>query len=279
MKNTTGKVSPGDPFIPPPAAIWNNMVDAGAAYGLQRLNSGAQSPTRPRSTDLIKARNDSGADRRRGEILEISGKAITDLSDETTWLKGVEPSSGFFGILKEPVLDGSTVDLQVSGVCLALVTIVDMEDTHADAESGQYVLRSGTSGPLEILYAPEATGEQQCVVRFAGGGSGGGGSILFFTITEIDCPTEYEPEATGYWYVTPDYYSGGCGTIPGLVDDPYSDYDGLVEVRPPLCALGGATMQAADLIGATAEAFFMYPVNDCGNGFWIAKDPCVDAGC
>lgn len=116
-------------------------------------------------------------------------------------------------------------------------------------------------------------------IRPRGGGVRSGGSILFFTITEIDCPTEYEPEATGYWYVTPTYYSGGCGTIPGLVDDPYSDYDGLIEVRPPLCALGGATTQAADLIGATAKAYYMFPVGDCGNGMWIAEDPCVNAGC
>lgn len=167
MKNTTGKASPGDPFIPPPAAIWNNMVDAGAAYGIQRLNSGSPSPTRPRSTDLIKLKNDSGEDRRRGEILEISGKAITDLSDETPWLIGVEPSLGFFGILKDPVLNESIVDTQVSGVCLALVVIEDVGDSHAYATPGEYVLRSGRSGPLEILYAPEETGEHPCVVRFA----------------------------------------------------------------------------------------------------------------
>lgn len=179
MANSESKVSPGDPFVPPPAAIWNNMVDAGDAWSKGRLNSGDQGSIRPRSTDMLKLLNSSGANRARGEILKISGKVIETISDEHKWLNGIAPTESCrFGILKDPALSSEVVTAQVSGCCIALVDITDTDHTHADAADGEYVLASGESGPIEILYAPDATGEQECVVRFAGG-SGGEGLMMF----------------------------------------------------------------------------------------------------
>lgn len=113
-----------------------------------------------------------------------------------------------------------------------------------------------------------------------GSGGGGGGERLYFTIMAIDCVTEDNPGGSNLWYVNPTYYSvkNGCGSIPHTVNDPYSDFDGLVEVHPPLCDIGGANFLAKDLIRKTAEADLMFPVDDCGNSLWIAKDPCVDDG-
>lgn len=171
MNHSAAKTTPGANFVPPPAQVWNDMVDAGEAWSRQRLSQAGGPPIRPRSTDIIKVLN-TETDRRKGEILEINNKAITDVTDENTWLKGVEPDAGFFGILKEPVLADEMASLQVSGVCLALVDITDTGHTRADMVSGEYVLASGDSGPMELLYAPSSTGEQECVVRFGGADSG-----------------------------------------------------------------------------------------------------------
>jgi len=175
-----GKASPGSPFKPPAARIWNNMVDAGRAWADSRLNGGPPNPIRPRETDIIKAKNTSGAARRLGEILRISGKAIETVTDENKWLLGVEPTDdGYFGILKEPVENNGLASLQVSGCCMALVNVTDADHKRARSEEGEYVLQSGDDGPIEILFAPDGTGEKTCVIRFSSVGGGGAPKIRF----------------------------------------------------------------------------------------------------
>jgi hypothetical protein len=173
-----GKVSPGDIFQPPPAAIWNNMVDAGRAWADQRFSNSTPEPTRPRQTDLIKLKNNSEAPRKKGEILKIDGKAIEDITGESIWLLGVEPTADCrFGILKYPA-DGSeeagdVVDCHVSGACIARVNVTNEFHTHAVAVDGEYLLQSSFGGGVEILFAPpipeedEYPQELDCVVRFA----------------------------------------------------------------------------------------------------------------
>lgn len=179
--DSTGKASSGSPFRPPPATIWNNMVDAGRAFADGRLSSESPGATRSRATDLLKLKNSSEAVRRKGEILKIDGKVIETVTDESIWLNGIEPTTECrFGILKYPAGDGEVVTAQVSGVCTALVNVTDEAHTFAAAADEEYVLQSGGGGPLEILYAPEGTGELECVVRFVGGT--GGAQIIDFEI-------------------------------------------------------------------------------------------------
>jgi hypothetical protein len=165
-----GKVLPGDDFNPPPAAIWNNMVDAGRAWADGRFSSQSPNPIRPRETDIIKAKNTSGAARRLGEVLRISGKAIETVTDENKWLLGVElTDDGYFGILKEPVENNGLASLQVSGCCMALVNVTDADHKRAMPADGEYVLQSGSSGPIELMFAPSGTGEKTCLVKFDSG--------------------------------------------------------------------------------------------------------------
>ena len=183
--NNAGKASPGSPFVPPPAVIWNNMVDAGRAWADGQLNNGAPTPNRPRATDLIRIKNDCGANRERGEILLISGKAITDLAEESIWLLGDTPTAnGYFAILKQPIQSGEVGTAQVSGCCLATIDVIDIDHTRAKPSAGDYVLESATDGPIEILYAPGTTGASECVVRFGSSG-GGGGAIFGFRTTSV----------------------------------------------------------------------------------------------
>jgi hypothetical protein len=111
------------------------------------------------------------------------------------------------------------------------------------------------------------------VGRFAGGGSGGGGGlILEWSTMLIDCPP-----GTGNWYVTPSAFSGGCGEIPGTVEDPYSEFYGLVEVTPPKCGTVNLPANIEEAGGGTAV--WLYPVDDCSVGFWRAIDYCVEQEC
>jgi hypothetical protein len=189
MSQSEGKVFPGQPFHPPPAIIWNNMVDAGRAWADGRLNSPPGNPNRSRQTDLIKIKNSTGENRAQGEVLKISGKVIEQVDNEFIWLDGVEPTADCrFGILKHPLLIDEVDTAQVSGVTIAKVNVMSVDHTFADVEDGEYLLQSADEGPLEILFMPDGTdpipegGEtRECVVRFAGGGGGGTGAekILF----------------------------------------------------------------------------------------------------
>ena len=165
-----GKVSPGQDFNPPPARIWNNMVDAGRAWADGQLNQNAGAPTRPRRADCIKIKNTSGASRKLGEVLELDGKAIETVTEENKWLIGIEPTGdGYIGILKEPIEDDGIADLQVSGCCMALVNVTDENHTRAMPVENEYVLQSGSSGPFELMFAPTGTGEKTCLVKFDSG--------------------------------------------------------------------------------------------------------------
>jgi hypothetical protein len=162
------------------------MVDAGRAWADGRFSSPSPNPIRPRETDMIKVKNTSGAVRRLGEILRISGKAIETVTDENKWLLGVEPTDdGYFGILKEPAASNSLASLQVSGCCMALVNVTDADHTRATSADSDYVLQSGDDGPIEILFAPDGTGEKTCVVRFSSVGGGGGATTILFEIVRV----------------------------------------------------------------------------------------------
>jgi hypothetical protein len=100
-------------------------------------------------------------------------EAIETVTDENKWLLGVEPTTdGYFGILKEPADSNIVASLQVSGCCMALVNVTDADHKRATSADTDYVLQSGSNGPIEILFAPDGTGEKTCVVRFSGGGGG-----------------------------------------------------------------------------------------------------------
>lgn len=127
-------------------------------------------------TNEIKVKNESGADRAAGEILEIGDKLIDTLTRFHPWCSGDTPTIRPYhiGVLPVPLPSEKLGVLQVDGICLAKIDI--------DATWGQYhprayplkdtyVLQSGFAGPIERLWPPigtahpEGTGEQMCLVR------------------------------------------------------------------------------------------------------------------
>jgi hypothetical protein len=255
MADSAGKVSPGSPIRAVPASIWNNMVDAGRAFADRQLSSGGPSPTRARPTDLLKLKNSSGAMRRKGEILKIGGKVIDDITDEHIWLDGVEVTDDCrFGILKEPAESDEVVTAQVSGVCIALVNVTDEEHQFAKPVEDEYVLESDGSGPLEILYAPEGTGELECVVKFSG--EVGGTHIVVFSIDSYTAETAAEegyPGEQGVAICTPRYLTCG-GSIPGK-----DDYDQISVYDPMGCLFNE---EEEDLVGRWGYAAWMKPTDE-----------------
>ena len=166
------KRTSGAPFRPPPANMWNAMVAAGEAHQMQQLGSGGAPPPRPRRTDVIKCKNNSGAARARGEVLGTFSKSVTNLDPGNIQLVGAAPTTGkHFGILLKALPSGDTGELQLSGVCPATVTVGDIAHQYADLDPGVYKLVSAETGPIHILWQPGSTGDQECFVRF-GGGSG-----------------------------------------------------------------------------------------------------------
>ena len=118
-------------------------------------------------TNRITVKNSSGADRRRGEILEFTGSPLTDFSSGELWLTGGSPTlANGFGVLLNPIPNNKfgNKDCQVAGVCAALVNVTDATHKFAKVTASTYVLQSTASGAVRILHKPSGTGEKLCTV-------------------------------------------------------------------------------------------------------------------
>jgi len=170
MSESENRRSPGQPFKAPPANVWNDMVSAGEAYRDGYFSSGDPGRTRPRSTDIIKVQNDSGANLKRGEIVSFDGFVLSEVDPEAIWLKGIQPRRGKkFAVLKYDVEDGEITNAQVSGVCIGRVNVTNLAHRAARVPDGaSFVLQSSFSGPVELLWAPSGTGVADCVINIRG---------------------------------------------------------------------------------------------------------------
>ena len=144
------------------------MLAAGEYVRLRGL--GEQGPGRdedPRAKSTVKIKNVSGANRRLGEVLEVDDASplLATIDPEFLWFNGVTPNAQrTFGILRDPVLANEIEQLQLAGVCKALVNFTHADHRSAYVESGSYVLRSTFVGPVQIVNKTGGTGEQECAV-------------------------------------------------------------------------------------------------------------------
>jgi hypothetical protein len=164
---TDAKASPGQPFRPPPAEIWNGMVAAGEDYNeRKRLGLGGFPQPKASPRDLIKIKNMTGAARVRGSVFKIGAKVLTSIDREFAWFEGDEPEQvGRFCIVRQSVADEKIVEAQVAGVCLARVNVVNPSHLHALVIAGDYELESAMYGPVDLLWTPETTGVAECLVN------------------------------------------------------------------------------------------------------------------
>lgn len=150
----------------------------------ERLGEGDPRLRKHLPTNLVRVKNMTGADRRRGDVMELGAKLLDELTNEFLWFEGVAPSgTEKFGILRAALPDGKISgpggDLQVAGVCMAWVDVQDVSDTRAGVVAGEHVLVSG-DGPYKIMQEVSYPGEQELCVCLTG--SGGGAQIIRFEL-------------------------------------------------------------------------------------------------
>lgn len=177
------KVSPGSKFRGSPltsAATVNGILDAAEDYTKRRqLGRGVDPIRKTLPTDIVRVRNNSGGDRRAGEVMRVGNAIIDQLTNEFLWFQGLAPNtSERFGILRKALPYQSSGELQVSGVCKAWVNITDLSHERAKVTPGSYVLTSADTGQFKLLWTPGVTGQQDCVVVFADKSSTGASRAL-----------------------------------------------------------------------------------------------------
>lgn len=192
-KVQTGSKFRGSPLLS--ASTANNILDAAEEHAKRkRLGQGIEPHRKTLPTDMVRVRNDSGANRRGGDVMRV-GDAIMDheegkLTNEFLWFKGLAPNtSEKFGILRKPLPEDKIGELQVSGVCKAWVNITDLSHERAKVTSGSHVLSSADTGQFKLLWTPGETGEKDCVVVFAD--RQGGASHALAKLTASMCPDDF----------------------------------------------------------------------------------------
>jgi hypothetical protein len=157
------KVSPGQ-MVPRSAALWNNLIGAANEYAARQLGEAATQQSSGITTDIIKIKNSSGGQIRRGEVLEISGFLLTNVVREALWFDGDTPDTTRpFAVALQDIPSGSIDRAQISGACVALVNVTDADHGYAAVADTELVLQSGDGG-LRILHKPTGTGELMCAI-------------------------------------------------------------------------------------------------------------------
>lgn len=246
-----GKVSAGQTLTNMPAEVWNGMVAAGNSFRNSILSDGGRPSPRARKTDIIKVKNDSGANRAKGEVLGDFSSLVTTVTAENIRLTADAPAAGkSFGVLLEHVADGSIGELQLSGVCLATVTISDTAHEFADIDPGNYKLISATIGPVQIVFAPAGTGDIECVVRL---GSMSAAKPVYHALTKTGgIPAR---SSTTMGSATCDLLSCSSG---GVLSDSGTDVTIYNDI--------------ASIVGAVAGTYIKFAFNDAGLRIVITED-------
>lgn len=157
-----------------PFTQWQRHDEAAEAYfRTQARGDGTGGKGGGSDSNIIKVKNDSGAARRRGDILEFTGYELTDptsLDDlPAAWLTGGSPTlANGFGVLLRAIPSTDLDSCQVSGVCFAYVNVTDADHRYAVVAASTYVLQSAAIGPVKILYKPSGTGEKTALVNLIG---------------------------------------------------------------------------------------------------------------
>lgn len=158
------KVSQGQP-LSISAKTWNTMVDAADDYKRRALGQPLPHGTTGSTGVDVEVRNDTGADRREGDTVEIGDKLLDEIDNHFLWFSAVEPDeTRCFGIVLEPLPDGKIDRCRMAGVCTAYVDVLDPDHRCAKPVAGSFVLESALIGPVQIIYKPAGTGELECAV-------------------------------------------------------------------------------------------------------------------
>lgn len=164
MAGDADKVQAGAEFIPPRAETWNALVDLLNDKRRNRFTTSRpiQPAERPLQPGQIKIKNDTGAQLRLGEVVELQDKLLTDVDRHYPWFTADTPDETKpFAICLEPIPNTKIGLAQISGRCPALINVGATTDLWAYVSSGADVLVGDRFwGDVRLLYAPAGTGEQ-----------------------------------------------------------------------------------------------------------------------
>lgn len=165
--NSLVKPQAGQIFIPS-AQLTRDTIDVVNDFKKRQLRNPNDPNRAPVPTDSVIIKNASGAARRRGEILEITGIAETTARRDARWFTGGSPTPGLtkrYVVLSNETPNNGFDEAQISGMAWALVNITSTSHNRCTIAASTYVLQSDEDGPIEIVYQPSGTGEKECWVQ------------------------------------------------------------------------------------------------------------------
>ena len=180
---STGRTAPGEPLEF--KSQWlRNVTDAAIGFQRSQQKFGSNRTAVDLPDGIVRVRNESGSDRKRYEILGVSGVAIEPDENITSFLNswmltGVVPTKashlGKFVICANPIPKDQIGWAYAFGVCLCQVNAAATPGEALDVkDSDPTQLTSTSSGLVTALYGgDDSNGNHWAVVRF---GAGGGGS-------------------------------------------------------------------------------------------------------
>jgi hypothetical protein len=116
-------------------------------------------------------RNDSGANRNRGETLEVTGVVSTPIADTNEVLKGeLRAIEAVRGIILDDIASTATGPFAIAGLVYAVIDILDADHTHCYAKSSDANPQSNFGGPWRIVAKPTGTGNAQACLLLLGDG-------------------------------------------------------------------------------------------------------------
>lgn len=154
------KVQPGD-RLRIPAGEFNTFIDAARDFQNRQRQMTRERQRGVNQSHLILVRNDSGSDRERFHLLEISAPLIMPNDNQAAFIErvavsGIAPTvdrGGKFVVLLEPLKEGVIGQACITGACMVRVEMVDEGHAFADAAEGRMdALVSGPSGAAQLLW-------------------------------------------------------------------------------------------------------------------------------
>ena len=166
------------------AATWNGFIDAANYVQQQQVSLGSEGARTLNQTGVILVKNSSGATIPQFGLVALKDVVIKP-TNSTAAKRTFSNDMPFFeadayteetkqkpiAILQEPIAKDKTGKALVLGVTPALVTIDNKNHNSAiPDEKNKFKLKSASDGDIKILWKPEATGEQLCMLAVGLGG-------------------------------------------------------------------------------------------------------------
>lgn len=175
-------------------AAWiGNVDDAMQDYKLRRkLGAGSEPPHSEIPTDKIRVQTAAGS-YDTGTPLEIGAATFDPVSQANNWhAAALRSGNRPIGIALEPTSSSKYTWCQLSGVCPALVSVGDVDHTHAYVDTSGTQLTSNFGGPIELLSTPPDTGSQTLLVRL-------GAPLLFRKAKATSSITAGSSGSASFW--------------------------------------------------------------------------------